>query len=191
MPFILLQPTSTDLLFCHIGGSWDTFFHDLDQSGRMWKLRVKIDSWSKGIVDEDIRQRNRDLLIDEYLRLPPRRVWMFLSACRFFILGTPSGREDERVKVDIDGPESTIAKGRTPIRLHEVEVVAVILMEITACHVVEPNKLSRLMYLTGMNDISMKQQPSIDIWGVVTRDARGVNVLVLLKKVAFTDPGES
>jgi len=29
----------------------------------MWKLRVKIDVWSKGL-DETLRQRNRDLLIE-------------------------------------------------------------------------------------------------------------------------------
>lgn len=79
----------------------------------MWKLRVKLDSWSSGLVDEKIRQRNRELLIDEYLLVPPARLWMYLSACRYFLVGAPNGNEEERVEVDIWGPEDSIARGES------------------------------------------------------------------------------
>jgi hypothetical protein len=45
----------------------------MKQAALMWKLRVKIDVWSKGL-DETLRQHNRDLLIEDYLWLPQRRV---------------------------------------------------------------------------------------------------------------------
>lgn len=47
------------------------------ECGRMWTLRLKLDSWSQG-VDEGIRQRNRDLLTDAYNRLPPCRIWLYV-----------------------------------------------------------------------------------------------------------------
>lgn len=74
-------------LMSFAGGTLGTFMKDMDQAGKMWTLRVKIDSWTKGKVHESIRQRNRELLIDAYLQLPPRRVWLFIKFCRFSILG--------------------------------------------------------------------------------------------------------
>lgn len=86
----------------------------------MWRLRVKIDVWSKGI-DEKIRQRNRDLLNEAYLRLPPWRVWLYLKTVRFMHLVVGENRQWSRiaeleVKKDfermVDGPEDTIATGK-------------------------------------------------------------------------------
>lgn len=99
----------------------------MEQSGLMWKLRVKIDSWSQG-VDEHIRQRNRRLLIDAYLRLPPGRVWFFLKHRRFETLklqarslGNMEGKNGLHFRPDIveDGPEDVIARGKyhSPILL--------------------------------------------------------------------------
>jgi len=72
----------------------------------MWKLRVKIDSWSKGI-DEDIRERNRGLVEEAYRRLPPRRYILYYKFCRDIITGQP---DTERVG-DMSGPEDAVAKG--------------------------------------------------------------------------------
>ena len=82
----------------------------------MLKLRVKLDVWSQGL-DESLRQRNRLLLIQSYLRLPPRRVWFFVEYARFAILDQA---EDLKIKSDLfdyasahgEEPEDTIAKGK-------------------------------------------------------------------------------
>ncbi|RSL73642.1 hypothetical protein CEP54_000077 [Fusarium duplospermum] len=78
-----------------LGGSWKTLFYDMHQSGLMIKLRIKIDAWSHG-VDEDIRRRNRILLVEEYMNLPCRRFWLFLKQCRFMVMtdGNPALFED-------------------------------------------------------------------------------------------------
>ena len=75
----------------------------------MWTLRVKIDSWSQGKVDEAIRQRNRELLINAYLRLPPSRVWLFVKLSRVEMLNSrvePERNEDGAAKA-----ENAIARG--------------------------------------------------------------------------------
>lgn len=59
---------------------------DITQAQKMWTLRVKIDAWSKGKVDEATRQRNRELLLDAYLRLPLRRVWLYVKFARLKML---------------------------------------------------------------------------------------------------------
>ncbi len=61
------------------------FWDDLEHSKRMWKLRVKIDSWSRG-VDEGIRERNRNLLEEAYLRSPPWRFWLYMKVVKYFHL---------------------------------------------------------------------------------------------------------
>jgi hypothetical protein len=82
----------------------------------MWKLRVKIDAWSKGL-DESLRQRNREILIETYLRLPPRRVWFFLKHIRHAFFRRAAGLEGENEPYDdaglyVQGPEDTIAQGK-------------------------------------------------------------------------------
>ncbi|KAM0429597.1 hypothetical protein ACHAPT_006193 [Fusarium lateritium] len=78
-----------------LAGSLETFFYDMHQSSLMLKLRIKIDAWSKG-VDEAIRQRNRVLLMQEYMNLPSRRFWLYLKSCRLMVLahGRPELSED-------------------------------------------------------------------------------------------------
>jgi hypothetical protein len=86
-----------------------TFLKDGEQAKRMWTLRVKIDSWSKGKVDEVIRQRNRELLMDAYLRLPPGRVWLFVKFSRFEMLNGKWGLEHNEEGVAM--AEDAIARG--------------------------------------------------------------------------------
>ena len=88
----------------------NTMKEDTTQAQRMWMLRVKIDVWSKGI-DESIRVRNRKLLIDAYLRLPSRRVWLFVKYARFTMLFFDEYKDDMD-KTHVLGPEDTVARGK-------------------------------------------------------------------------------
>jgi hypothetical protein len=87
----------------------NTMKEDTTQAQRMWTLRVQIDVWSTGI-DESIRVRNRDLLIDAYLRLPSRRVWLFVKYARFTIPFCHEDKDDMD-KTHVLGPEDTVARG--------------------------------------------------------------------------------
>ncbi|KAK3364707.1 hypothetical protein B0T25DRAFT_620570 [Lasiosphaeria hispida] len=99
-----------------------TFLEDQDQTGRMWILRVKIDSWSHG-VEESIRQRNRDLLNEAYRRLPPRRYLLFVKLCRGVIVYGLSIADCDPDRV-LSGPEDAIARGKYQARIQEIEEVA-------------------------------------------------------------------
>ena len=122
----------------------------------MWKLRVKIDVWSKGL-DETLRQRNRDLLIEDYLQLPPRRVWHFVKRIRFAFLSQKTRLKGENEPYDlvdsfVQGPEDTIAQGKC---LVSIVYLGYINFEV-ACHIVRPEKLAQLMYKATMNDVQMR-----------------------------------
>lgn len=97
-----------------LGGNKSTIVWDLKQSNLMWTLRVKIDSWSQGL-DENLRARNRRLLIDAYLRLPPRRVFLFANRMRSEFLSRFQLEESGHMAQDSnppqDNPENVIAKG--------------------------------------------------------------------------------
>jgi hypothetical protein len=88
----------------------------MEQAELMMKLRIKIDVWSSGI-DERLRQKNREVLIETYLQFPSRRVWFYLKHWRNTIL---QDLEDPPLTVehiyqqqlDIDGPEDVVAKGK-------------------------------------------------------------------------------
>ena len=64
----------------------------MEQAALMWKLRVKIDVWSKG-VNESLRQHIGELLTETYLRFSPCRMWIFLKHIRVAFLGKAAGRE--------------------------------------------------------------------------------------------------
>lgn len=99
----------------YAGGSNDTFFYDYEQSRRMLQLRIKLDSWSQG-VPEFIRARNRVLLIDTYMRLPPARVWLYSLSVKLMIL-YHNEEVDVREELSsgrrpLDSPENIIAEGK-------------------------------------------------------------------------------
>jgi hypothetical protein len=77
----------------------------------MWTLRVKIDSWSKGKVDEAIRQRNRELLLDAYLRLPPRRIWQYIRFVRVSVVHIHYNVPMEDGE-GFSGPEDAVVRGK-------------------------------------------------------------------------------
>ncbi|KAH7023846.1 hypothetical protein EDB80DRAFT_698755 [Ilyonectria destructans] len=154
-----------------LGGSAQGLLYDMEQSGLMWKLRVKIDSWSQG-VDEHIRARNRRLLIDAYLRLPPGRVWFFLKRLRFETLNLQARSLENMERKNglpfqpdpVDGPEDVIAR---------------------ASHIIESDRLARLMYVTTWNDLKRPKQPetgTLSLWEYATHVTR-------VYKFTFETPG--
>ncbi|KAK3390131.1 hypothetical protein B0H63DRAFT_519366 [Podospora didyma] len=139
----------------------EMFIADLEHAYRMWRLRVKIDFWSKG-VDEAIRQRNRDLLTEAYLRLPPVQVWLYIKIARFIMLSLDIDQ------LFVDGPEEVIGR---------------------VGNIIKPEKLTELMYKSALNDIKFRKHPDVDIWGEISFDAFGAEILMLLRNCAFEEPG--
>ena len=74
----------------------------------MMELRIKIDAWSHG-VDEEIRIRNRDLLIAEYLRMPARRLWGYLHIVRHMSMSDPYFIP---IRLKPDQPEDAVIYGK-------------------------------------------------------------------------------
>ncbi|KAK4652255.1 hypothetical protein QC762_609530 [Podospora pseudocomata] len=127
-----------------LGGSRYTAEEDFAQANLIRRFRIKIDLWSKGMVDEVIRQRNRDLIETAYLRLPPRRVWMLIKLIRLMLLAGPDKPVDLKLaKSEFDGPEDTIA------RVH---------------HLVTPKVLNDLLWRTHINDMYSRRNHGVDIW---------------------------
>ena len=87
---------------------------DMDQAAKMVKMRIKIDVWSKGL-DEGVREKIRENLMDLFFQLPARRVWYYLKHIRHMharsdrLLGTQFNLENVA-----DGPEDAIANGKYP-----------------------------------------------------------------------------
>lgn len=137
-------------LYTTLGGSKDTLLDDLEQTRRMLQLRIKLDVWSQG-SPEWMRNRNRELLTDAYLRLPSARVWLYAKRLRIMILYHDS---DADLRRELDGqvfnpnlPEDIIAGG--------------------ACHLASHDKLNHLMYNTTMNSIEKMKNPTFDPWAFV------------------------
>ncbi|KAK0111538.1 hypothetical protein ONS95_001891 [Cadophora gregata] len=155
-------------LYYRLGGSDHTLFKDVEQAGLMWKLRIKIDSWSQG-VDESIRQRNRLILTDIYLSFPPRRVWLYGKQVRFAHLETTEELENLADNGNfIREPEDIIAQ---------------------ASQIIRPQCLSQLMYKATMNDIWMKERSEVDLWAkVIKMDEHARAQFTLLKRLNGCHP---
>ncbi|KPM38266.1 hypothetical protein AK830_g8295 [Neonectria ditissima] len=133
-----------------LGGSAQSMvLCDLEQAHLMLKLRIKIDSWSQG-VNEIVRQRNRLLLIDAYLRLPPCRVWVFLKMMRHMVLGPKT-----KLKERSDQPHENQAASDPE------DVIA------RASHIIRPENLAQLMYKATMNDLDRKKLPASSFRGIM------------------------
>ncbi|ESA43027.1 hypothetical protein GE21DRAFT_6437 [Neurospora crassa] len=125
-----------------LGGSCDTVEKDIDQVVRMKTLRIKIDSWSLGI-DEEIRQRNRELLVNAYLRLPSHRLWLFIQSWRDMVV-EHEGIDLLSLQMGWPGkPERAI---------------------IHAKDLIKPDRLNSLMYIAFTIDIMCRQQAPLKVW---------------------------
>jgi len=145
----------------------------------MWTLRLKLDSWSRGI-DEGIRQRNRDLLTDAYNRLPPCRVWLYGQRRRFMLLHTGPGAlplPTQTGPIPANNPEDEIVRGKQS----PLSALAVTRIQLTRCliasYLAEPAKLSRLINNVSLVDAWMKKGTWQRIWEPLTPDSDGKNRL--------------
>lgn len=162
--------------------------NDMTQAALMWKLRVKIDVWSKG-VDETLRQRNRKLLIEAYLQLPPCRVWLFSKHIRLAFERKATELEDKSEPYDetelcVHGPEDTIAEGKCLFTVYADDINFT-----AACSIIRPEKLARLIYTTTINDIMIKERRGVSLWAGTTFDAQGFLQVMAQKFLAFIGPG--
>lgn len=131
----------------------------MEQAELMWRLRVKIDVWSKGL-EESLRAINRDHLIETYLQFPRRRVWFYLKVRRREVLGS----EQQCLMHD---PEDTIAKGTYFIQNYGSFVQDELILLRSAHSIVKHGSLNRLMYISARNDIEVKSFPEFDSWNSV------------------------
>ncbi|KXX73349.1 hypothetical protein MMYC01_209589 [Madurella mycetomatis] len=159
----------------------------MEQVQRMWILRTKIDSWSSGKVAEPIRQRNRELLIDAYLRLPPRRIWLFIKFSRFIILSFHLKFESME-QAGVFGPEDAIARGRELQTFTEFPDIAN--RSCAAHRIIDSASLAKLIYITGMNDIEKRRRPQLNLWANFTNfSPESFESYLALTFLAFGVPG--
>jgi hypothetical protein len=84
----------------------------MEQVRRMWTLRVKLDSWShQAMVDESIRQRNRDLLTDSFLKVRPARFWLYAKMIRAITTYDEASPLEEIS--NFSDPEDILAQGKS------------------------------------------------------------------------------
>ena len=85
----------------------------------MEQLRIKIDSWSfRYGVDEVIRNRNRNMLLQMYMLLPPARFWLYMKRVRIMLLNPENIFITVQPLVELftnpnfrEGPEDIFSKG--------------------------------------------------------------------------------
>ncbi|KAG6003045.1 hypothetical protein E4U21_002434 [Claviceps maximensis] len=148
-----------------LGGSKETLPKDMDQSIRMFRLRVKIDAWSHG-VDERVRQNNRNALVEHFLTMPRRRVWLYLKRWRLMSLQLDGSDLRTHLEMStVDKPEDVIAR---------------------AWQVIKPDRLNHLMYWAAGNYIMKTRPPGFDPWARITLDSRGAQQLAMLKEFVFS-----
>ncbi|KAK3954282.1 hypothetical protein QBC32DRAFT_336702 [Pseudoneurospora amorphoporcata] len=143
-----------------LGGSYDTLKKDLDQVARMKTLRVKIDSWSRG-VDEAIRQRNRESLVSEYLRLPSPRLWLYIQAERNMIM--------EHEGIDLLSPQGD------RLGIPENAIVR-------AKKLIRPDRLNTLMYMAFRMDTRFRQRAHLNVQTEFEPFIKGISRIEALAK---------
>ncbi|KAL7961058.1 hypothetical protein V8C34DRAFT_320308 [Trichoderma compactum] len=161
-------PDGTEIMqiYNSLGGSKQTLTKDMKQVFLMMKLRIKIDVWSRGL-DEALRERNRNLLMDAYTRLPSHRFWLYTKHWRDTILRGPGRRHMKEhaqpQNVNDKGPEDAIARGKW------------ILL----------SKLNILMKIAVDNDIKMKKKPGYELSWKFTMDKSGAENFMAIRALAF------
>jgi hypothetical protein len=141
----------------------------------MLKLRIKIDTWTKGL-DEKVREKVRVDLLHLYWELPPQRLWVFLKRWRFMInggtiLGLRSDVHDYPLPAELlSGPEDVIAMSKHPTNalmpsnsLLTFEIVREIFL---------PSHLSRMMYFAAGNHLRLSN-PEFGVFGELNFDEDG------------------
>lgn len=84
----------------------------------MLKLRIKLDTWTSGMPEDD-REKARRNLQDNLCQLPPQRLWIYLKRIRFMFKGgtiLDMGGEVADSKLPLEnlrGPEDAIANSKS------------------------------------------------------------------------------
>ncbi|ENH71317.1 hypothetical protein FOC1_g10006174 [Fusarium oxysporum f. sp. cubense race 1] len=159
--------------FARGAGTW---LKDWEQASRMQQLRIKIDSWSYQYgVDEVIRNRNRNLLLQMYMLLPPARFWLYMKRVRIMLLSPENIFITVQPLVELlnnpnfrEGPEDTFSKVQTIVRR---------------------DRLNHLIYCTVENDINMKQNPELDRWCYATSRMEALESYLITWKFTLKLPG--
>lgn len=161
------DPTDFMQIYKSLGGSKQTLTEDMKQVFLMMKLRIKIDVWSRGL-DEALRERNRNLLMDAYTRLPSHRFWLYTKHWRDTILrgpGDPRAQEHAQPQDAYDdGPEDVIARAR---------------------YIIHPNKLNTLMKVAVETDIWLKKKPGYSLSWEFPMDESGGKNFAMIQALAF------
>lgn len=164
---------------------------DMDQAGRMVKMRIKIDVWSQGL-DEDFRQKIRKNLQDLFCELPPRRVYHYLKHIRHLELTRfgPNGDQGPRFDPEdlIAGPEDVLVRGKFPIML---EIAHSLSNPSLVSHIIDRRRLCHLMYFATLNHVQITKNPDLGFTRGITCDADGAWRLHLIRAVAFDTPGKT
>lgn len=187
-------PRKADMFDFALGGSLFTIAKDMDQARRMWKLRTKIDVWSKGL-DEAVRNTARELLAEEYLQLSPRRVWLytFRITMAAFQQATlpPELWADPSLEFPQelwdDSPSHTMAKGERYLPIQETRRQHLIQASQLVRHLIQTRKLSHNIYHACMNQAHLKEYDNLDIWS----GAGWFFASHRLRYVVFQQPGNS
>jgi hypothetical protein len=157
----------------------------------MLKLRIKIDTWTKGL-DEKVREKVRVDLLHLYWELPPQCLWIFLKGWRFMInggtiLGLRSDVHDYPLPAELlPGPEDVIATSKHPTNalmpsnsLLTFEIVREIFL---------PSHLSRMMYFAAGNHLRLSN-PEFGVFRELNFDEDGARRLEDERGLVFGPQG--
>jgi hypothetical protein len=157
----------------------------------MLRLRIKIDTWTKGL-DEGFREKVRVDLLHLYWELPPQRLWIFLKRWRFMInggtiLGLRSDVHDYALPEElIPGPEDVVAKSKHPTNVL-ITSNSLLTFEIVR-EIFLPSSLSRMMYFAAGNHLKL-DNPEFGVVRELNFDEEGARRLVEERSLVFGPQG--
>ncbi|KAI0971549.1 hypothetical protein F4678DRAFT_433305 [Xylaria arbuscula] len=170
-----VPPRGAKFAYICLGGANETFLDDMDDAKRMMARRIKIDVESQG-QPEPIRAQKRLRLIEEYLEsYPSRIVLLFVKRVRFTVL---THNDDGYFQKVMDDDLSQVAEPE--------DIIAQALHDKTTA-----SQLSRLIYITAMNDVDRATDPipEHELWTTPMPSVEGALRLRMVAKFVFGVPG--
>ncbi|MCJ1227995.1 hypothetical protein MMC12_004654, partial [Toensbergia leucococca] len=141
---------------------------DFEQAAKMLKLRIKIDTWTKGL-NEQLREDTRNNLRDLYCERPAQQIWIYMKRIRFMKNGgtflAPGNKiVDSNLSAELlPGPEDIIA--------HMAQLF-------------EPPHHCRMIYYAAVNSVHMAN-PDFGLAKEFTLDGEGAKRLAQEKRLAL------
>ncbi|KAJ4014628.1 hypothetical protein NW752_007399 [Fusarium irregulare] len=186
-------PLAIHEAFARGAGTW---FKDWEQASRMQQLRIKIDSWSFWYgVDEVIRNRNRNMLLQMYMLLPPARFWLYMKRVRIMLLSPENIFITVQPLVELftnpnfrEGPEDIFSKGIHQSRSLQ-HTANGLYHKFAVQTIVRRDRLNHLIHSTVQNDIHMKQNPELDRWCYATSPIEALQSYLATWKFTLKLPG--